>query len=166
MTNQTIYQSESPVPKKKIFDIPVPEQAHMLAELRAVRYGYFLSLHILLLLAAGKTPTEIATCLFCSRSSVYRAQAAYEQGEFSVHWQQPAVMAEVAPKRGSWQSSLLCLIKKSPRLSGWCRTRWSSGDAFITTEDQTRHCTVAGDYPAHASSVWVWVQTGAPHRTG
>ena len=44
----------------------------MRAVLRRTRYGYLLAFHILLLCAAGRTPTEIAAFLFCSRSSVYR----------------------------------------------------------------------------------------------
>ncbi len=44
--------------------------------LRAARYGYLLALHILLLCAEGHTPSEIASFLFCSRSSVYRVVAA------------------------------------------------------------------------------------------
>ena len=96
------------MPTKTIFDIPVPEPAEMLAELRAVRYGYFLSLHILLLLAAGKTPTEIASFLFCSRSSVDRAKAAYEKGDFSFYWQTEIdhTGSRLTPPRGSWQASV------------------------------------------------------------
>jgi hypothetical protein len=37
------------------------ERAQMLAALRRARYGYLLALHVLLLCAAGHTPTEIAT---------------------------------------------------------------------------------------------------------
>lgn len=48
----------------------------MLAALRRARYGYLLAVHVLLLCAAGKSPTEIADFLFCSRSSVYRTIAA------------------------------------------------------------------------------------------
>jgi hypothetical protein len=44
----------------------------MLAEMRRARYGYLLALHILLLCAAQRTPTEIAAVLVCSRSPVYR----------------------------------------------------------------------------------------------
>jgi hypothetical protein len=51
----------------------------MLAELRRARYGYLLALH-LLLWAAGRTPSEIAFVLFCSRSSVYRVVKAYRAG--------------------------------------------------------------------------------------
>ena len=56
-----------------ILDIPPQEQAGMLAELRQARYGALLAVHVLLLCAAGRTPTEIATFLFCSRTSVYRS---------------------------------------------------------------------------------------------
>src|SRR5215208_5665028 len=49
----------------------------MLSQLRQARYGYLLALHVLLLCAAGRTPTEIAAFLFCSRSSVYRIVSAY-----------------------------------------------------------------------------------------
>ena len=58
--------------KSTLLDIPPAEQAQMLAALRRARYGYLLALHVLLLCTAGHTPTEIATVLFCSRSSVYR----------------------------------------------------------------------------------------------
>ena len=58
------------MPRATILDIPQHEQEGMRAELRQARYGYLLALHVLLLCAAGRTPTEIATFLFCSRSSV------------------------------------------------------------------------------------------------
>jgi len=58
------------VPRTTIVDIPPPEQARRLAELRRARSGYVLALHLLLLGAAGRTPSEIAAVLFCSRSRV------------------------------------------------------------------------------------------------
>src|SRR3954449_5702673 len=60
-----------------ILEIPRQEQDWMLAELRHARRGCILTLHVLLLCAAGRTPTEIATFLFCSRTSVYRIVNAY-----------------------------------------------------------------------------------------
>jgi hypothetical protein len=66
------------VPGKTILDIPIEEQAQMLRELRQARYGYVLAVHILLLCAQGRTPTEIADFLLCSRSSIYRTVAAYQ----------------------------------------------------------------------------------------
>ncbi len=68
------------MPRTTIVDIPPTEQARMLAELRRARYGYLLTLHLLLLCAGGRSPTEIATVLFCSRSSVYRVVKAYRAG--------------------------------------------------------------------------------------
>src|SRR5215470_11489436 len=65
------------VPSTTLLDIPPAERAQMLAALRRARYGYLLALHVLLLCAAGHTPTEIATVLFCSRSSVYRLVRLY-----------------------------------------------------------------------------------------
>ena len=52
----------------------------MRAELRRARYGSLLALHLLLLCAAGRTPSEVASVLFCSRSSVYRIIRAYRAG--------------------------------------------------------------------------------------
>ncbi|MBV8362407.1 MAG: helix-turn-helix domain-containing protein [Deltaproteobacteria bacterium] len=60
------------MPKTTIVDIPMAEQVRMRAELRRARYGHLLAVHLLLLCAAGRSPSEIATVLFCSRSSVYR----------------------------------------------------------------------------------------------
>ncbi len=65
------------MPRTTIVEIPPAEQARMLAELRRARYGYLLAVHLLLLCAAGRTPTEIASVLFCSRSTVYRVGRAY-----------------------------------------------------------------------------------------
>jgi hypothetical protein len=44
----------------------------MRAELRHARRGGVLAVHVLLLCAAGRRPTESATFLFCSRTSGYR----------------------------------------------------------------------------------------------
>jgi transposase len=112
------------VPNQTILDIPPVEQAWMLSQLGQARYGYLLGLHILLLCVAGYTPTAIATCLFCSRSSVYRTVAAYRRGDGVMGWQaeegQPA-----QPPRGGWQARLLQLLGKAPAVFGWCRTGWS-----------------------------------------
>lgn len=112
----------------------------MLAALRRTRYGYLLALHVLLLCAAGKTPTEIASCLFCSRSSVYRIVAAYRAGTLGFERDEDGTMGP--PVRTSvlrpWlRRSLLALLKKSPQLFGWCRTRWSC--AALAAELKARH---------------------------
>jgi len=116
------------VPKPTFLDIPPAEQAQMLAALRRARYGYLLALHVLLLCAAGRTPTEIATVLFCSRSSVYRIVRLYhaKQLGFTVDgegpWAAPVRTTVLMP----WiKRSLAALLKAPPRTYGWCRTRWS-----------------------------------------
>ena len=64
-----------------IVDIAPAEQAHILAEGRRARYGYVLALHLILLCAAQRSPTEIAAVLFCSRSTVYRVVKADRAGQ-------------------------------------------------------------------------------------
>jgi Homeodomain-like domain len=69
------------VPRTTIIEMAPEEQAHILAALRRVRYGYILALQILLLCAAQRSVTEIAALLFCSRSTVYRVVKAYRAGQ-------------------------------------------------------------------------------------
>lgn len=85
------------MPQQTILDIPAEQQAAMLRELRRWRYGLLLNLHILLLSARGRTPSEIADFLFCSRSSVYRTVAAYRAGKFDRLWQPTAQEPSAAP---------------------------------------------------------------------
>ncbi len=95
----------------------------MLAEVRHARRSGLLALHVLLLCAAGRTPTEIAAFLFCSRSSVYRIVNAYQTQVRAAGCDQP-----LPPGGGltpSVRRSLLALLTKVPAVYGWCRTRWS-----------------------------------------
>src|ERR687895_935391 len=85
------------MPGTTILDIPQQEQEQMLAALRRARYGYLLALHILLLCAAGRAPTDIAVVLFCSRSSVYRTVRAYRQG--TLGWEHDAQGRLLPPLR-------------------------------------------------------------------
>src|SRR5882724_7050834 len=95
----------------------------MLAEVRHARHGGLLALHVLLLCAAGRTPTEIATFLFCSRSSVYRIVHAYHAHQLDALCDKPPAQAPwLAP---SLRRSLVALLTKVPSVYGWCRTRWS-----------------------------------------
>ena len=68
------------MPRRTRLETSPMEHAQMLAALRRARYGYLLALHMVLLCAAGRSPTEIAAALFCSRSSVYRTVRAYHAG--------------------------------------------------------------------------------------
>ena len=95
----------------------------MLAELRQARYGALLAVHVLLLCAAGRTPTEIAAFLFCSRTSVYRSVTAYQTHLLAARFDQP--LPQAAWLSPSVRRSLQALLKKMPSVYGWCRTRWS-----------------------------------------
>src|SRR5262245_6928483 len=109
----------------------------MRAELRRARYGYLLALHLLLLCAAGRTPSEVAAVLFCSRSSVYRIVRADRAGTLTCE-----EATEHAPPRRlrlltpSLKRSVHALLKTAPRAYGWCRTRWSC--ATLAVEVQVR----------------------------
>jgi transposase len=100
----------------------------MLAARRRARYGYWLALHIVLLCAVGRHPTDIAAVLCCARSSVYRTVRAYRAGSLGLEPDEagrlrPPVRTRVrVPTR---RRSLLALLKAPPRADGWCRTRWS-----------------------------------------
>jgi transposase len=107
--------------------MPPAEQARMLAELRRARYGYLLALHLLLLCAAGRTPTEIAAVLFCSRSTVYRVVRAYRAGDLE-RLEEEGLGHPLARRTGltpTLRRSVLAILQAAPRACGWCRTRWS-----------------------------------------
>jgi hypothetical protein len=56
------------MPRSTVLDRPQEEQAQMLAVNSRAQDGARQTLHMLLIRTAGRTPTEIAGCLFCSRS--------------------------------------------------------------------------------------------------
>jgi len=127
-------------------EIPPLEQAKMLAEVRRARSGYLLALHILLLCAAQRTPTEIAAVLFCSRSSVYRVVQAYRTGCWEswgeASWEQePRKRPLFSP---TLKRSVLGILKSAPRLCGWCRTRWSCATVALELCVR-RRITVSGE---------------------
>lgn len=124
------------MPRTTIVEIPLEEQARMRAELRRARYGDLLALHLLLLCAAGRTPSEVASVLFCSRSSGYRIVRAYQAGtrQFDeAHATQQRRLRLLTP---SLKRSVLALLKTVPHAYGWCRTRWSC--ATLAMELQVR----------------------------
>ena len=126
------------MPHATIVEITPAEQARMLAELRRARYGYLLALHLLLLCAAGRTPTEIASVLFCSRSTVYRVVRAYRAGD--LEWLETegagSPLAQRVGLSPALRRAVLAILKAAPRACGWCRTRWSC--ATVALEVQAR----------------------------
>lgn len=126
------------MPRTTIVEIPSVEQARMRAELRRARYGYLLALHLLLLCAAGRTPSEVASVLFCSRSSVYRILRAYRAGTLRFDGATESVPQQRRLRllTPSLKRSVLALLKTAPHAYGWCRTRWSC--ATLAVELQVR----------------------------
>lgn len=162
------------MPKSTLIDIPREERAQILAALRRARYGYLLSLHILLLCAAGHNPTEIAAVLFCSRSSVYRTVRAYQAG--TLGWEHDDQGRLISPLRTTvllptLRRSLLALLKVSPRAYGWCRTRWSCASLVLTLQAK-RGLTVSAETMRRwlHEVGWVWkraklvAKDDDPHR--
>src|SRR5215470_4567577 len=110
--------SRSPtMPDTALLDMPTAEQDQLLAALRRARYGYLLAFHVLLLCAAGRTPTEIAAVLFCSRSSVYRIVRLYRAGAlgFTVDGEGPLAAPGRTTVLMPWiKRSLAALLKAPP----------------------------------------------------
>jgi transposase len=126
------------VPKLTIVEISLEEQVRLRTELRRARYGYLLAVHVLLLCATGRPPSEVAAILFCSRSSVYRSVRAYRAGTLSFE-EGRARSAQQSWGRvltPSLQRSVRALLKTAPRALGWWRTRWSC--ATLAVELQVR----------------------------
>jgi putative transposase len=148
------------MPKSTCVEIPEEEQAWMLAALRRARYGYLLALHILLLCADGRNPTEIAMVLFCSRSSVYRAVWAYRKGTLALEYDDhgrltlPVRTTVLVP---TLRRSLLALLKATPHAYGWCRTRWSCAALALTLQTR-RGVTVSAETMRRwlHEIGWVW----------
>jgi transposase len=148
------------MPTSTVLEIPAKAQAQLLAALRRARYGYLLGLHIVLLCAGGWTPTDIAAALFCSRSSVYRTIRAHRTG--TLGWESDEVGELGGPVRTTvvlptLQRSLGALLRVSPQLYGWCRTRWSCAALALTLQTK-RGITVSAETMRRwlHELGWVW----------
>ena len=148
------------MPHSTFVEMPTEEHAEMLAALRRARYGDLLALHMVLLCAAGRTPTDMAAVLFCSRSSVYRTVRADREG--SLAWEYDDDGQLVPPvRRTMWlatlRRSLVALLKAPPRAYGWCRTRWSCATLALTWQ-ATRGITVSAETMRRwiHEVDWVW----------
>jgi transposase len=137
-----------------VIEIAPKEQARFLAELRRIRRGRWLALHILLLLMLHHSPSEIATFLLCARSTVYAVARDWQQGRGVPGSQRTIWPPSFTP---SLRRSLLALVQQSPAAYGWCRTRWSCAALALELQAQRglrvsaetiRRCLHALD--------WVW----------
>lgn len=125
------------MPSSIVVTLTARQQAFILAQLRQARYGHLLSLHILLLLHHGYSPTHIAASLFCSRSSVYRSLAVWQSG--TLNWTASAHLP-----RSWWgqaladglRRKLVLLLRSVPAAFGWMRTRWSGTGLALTLSRQ------------------------------
>ena len=103
--------------------------------MRRLRLLYpLLRLHILLLLAQHRSPTEIADWLLCSRSSVYETAACWRQGWRPWPLSETEESAPALPLAPSLRRSLLALLRKPPQFEGWRRTRWSCATLALSLE--------------------------------
>lgn len=139
-----------------IVDIPPVEQARMKAELRRARYGYLVAWPILLRRAGGRTPTEIAACVFCSRSRVYRVVQASQAGKLV--WEVTEEGALTPPDRTTplapaLPRALVALLTAMPRVCGWCRPRGSCATGALALR-------VRRGLPVSAEPVRRWLHAG------
>jgi transposase len=124
---------------KTLIQLSQQEQEGMLKELRKGRYGYLLALHVLLLCAAGYSPTLIAAVMFCSRTSVYRIVKQYQEGKLGLEYdeegktQRPVRTKVLIPYI---KKKLLEILKQAPCAYGWCRSRWSCATLAIELKVQ------------------------------
>jgi putative transposase len=122
------------VPSRIVVNLSSAEQARLREQMRRLRLLCpLLRLHILLLLSQGRSPTEIADWLLCSRSSIYEATACWRQG-WRPDQRQEADASSVIRLAPSLRRSLLALLGKSPGAYGWCRTRWSCATLALSLQ--------------------------------
>ncbi len=142
------------MPTPIVIEIAPEEQARLLTALRRARRGHWLAIHILLLLALHRSPSEIATFLLCARSTVYAVAQDWHKGR---RWPESADTNGPPCFTPSLRRSLLALLKKTPAAYGWCRTRWSCAALALQLQAQrglrvsaetVRRCLHALD--------WVW----------
>jgi hypothetical protein len=126
------------MPNSTFVEIPEEGPAQTLAALWRARYASLLALHIVVWCTAGPIPTDIATVLFCSRSSVYRTGRDSREG--SRGWRSngdgqllpPVCRTELLPML----RRLLVALRKAPlQAYGGCRTCWSGATLALLLQD-------------------------------
>jgi putative transposase len=93
-----------------------------------------LRLHIVVLPAQQRSPTEMADWLLCSRSSIYEVAACWRQGWRPWPLSETGESASTVMLAASLRRSLLALLQKPPAAYGWCRVRWSCAALALSLE--------------------------------
>src|SRR5262249_51697342 len=118
-----------------------------------------LALHLLLLCAAGRTPSEIAAVLFCSRSSVYRVVKAYRAGTltFDDPGEEDPSRARLRILTPSLKRSVLAILQTVPCACGGCRAR-ARGPTLALAARARRGVRVSAETMRRGLQAlgWVW----------
>ena len=123
------------MPSQIVVNLSSAEQARLRQQMRRLRLLCpLLRLHILLLLAQHRSPTEIADWLLCSRSSVYEAAACWRHGWRPEPGEETAEADSALALAPSLCRSLLALLRKAPAAEGWYRTRWSCATLALSLQ--------------------------------
>jgi putative transposase len=123
------------MPSSIVVELDAGEQARLREQMRRLRLLCpVLRLHILLLLARHRSPTEIADWLLCSRSSVYEVAHGWRQGWRPGQSEKAQGSISALVLAPSLHRSLLALLSKSPAVYGWCRTRWSCATLALSLQ--------------------------------
>jgi Homeodomain-like domain len=142
------------VPSSIVVNLNACEQMHIRKQMRRLRLLCpLLRLHILLLLAQQRSPTEIADWLLCSRSSVYEVAACWRQGwrpgQSKETEQAPSTLG-FAP---SLRRSLLALLAKAPRCGGLVPHALELCELGVELRGPAWPCSVGRDRAALVTSV-------------
>src|SRR3982750_4394276 len=130
------------MPTQIVIEITPEQQARFREEWRGARRGHWLALHILLLLALPRSPSEIASVLLCARSTVYAVAQDWQKGR---RWPEPVRASGPPCLTPSLRRSLLALLQKTPAAYGWCRTRWSCATLALQLNRSTREAGHSGN---------------------
>jgi transposase len=123
------------VPSQIVVELSAGEQAGIREQMRRLRLLCpLLRLHIVLLLAQQRSPTEISEWLLCSRSSVYEVAACWRQGWRPGQIQAAEQTNSALALASSLRRSLLALLGKPPAAYGWCRVRWSCSTLALSLQ--------------------------------
>ena len=121
------------MPTQIVIEIDPEEQARFLAELRRARRDRWLAIHILLLLALHRSPSEMAAALLGARSTVDAVARGWQSGR---RWPPLARASGPSCLTPSFQRSLLALVQKTPSVYGCYRTRWSGATLALQLQVQ------------------------------